>query len=230
MSHRNRSMDHIIEQIDEILPKLDEEQLKEVLKHVERCDGKKKKSKHKGLKRISLEKLESIANINLSYVIEMLNSTAMRQSDSQSENEERIENNAFLESFLIHARILIEFLYHGPTDEDTILAEHYVDNWKTYKGRADLLSINYLNNEKRRMNKLLAHLTEEGSMSEGEHKKWDRMRICNEINKGIIFFLDAPGNKISEEVKSQIRESTGPKGLPYDRGFKGVIGATGPFN
>lgn len=170
------------------------------------------------------ERLERIAKNNLSYVIRMLNSTATLQSDST------IENYAFLESFLIHARILIEFLYRGPTKKDTILAEDYVDNWKTYKGGADQLSIKYLNFEKRRMNKLLAHLTEEGSMSEGEHKKWDRMRICNEINKGIIFFLDAPGNKISEEVKSQIRESTGPKGVPYDHGFKGVIGATGPFS
>lgn len=228
MSHRNRSMDHIIEQIDEILPRLDVGQLTKVLKHVEGYDGKK--SKHKGPISISPKTLESIAENNLSYVIWMLNSTAMHQSDSQSKDEKRIENNAFLESFLVHARILIEFLYHGPTDEDTILAEHYVKNWDTYKNEDDQPSTEYLKDEKRRMDKLLAHLTEKGSMSKGEHKKWKRRKICDEINKKIIYFLDAPDNKISEEIKSQIRASTGPQGLPHDDRSKVAIGVTGQSN
>ena len=67
-------------------------------------------------------------------------------------------------------------------------------------------------------------------MWEKELKIWERRKICDEINKKIIDFLDAPDNKISDEVKSQIRALTGPQGPPYDGESKGVIGATGPFN
>lgn len=58
------------------------------------------------------------------YVIWMLNQTATLSAEPDSP-----ENNAYIESFVIHARILIEFRYGRPNDKDTILAANYVDGW-----------------------------------------------------------------------------------------------------
>lgn len=72
---------------------------------------------------MSREELENVAKNNLWYVIWMLNVTATLE-----DKRDKAKDNAYIESFVIHARILITFLHDKPNGQDTILAADYVDN------------------------------------------------------------------------------------------------------
>ena len=160
-------------------------------------------TKKKSRKPISPEALEK-ATGNLWYVVCMLNKmptlTTMYKSNSP-------EYNAFIESFVIHARILIEFLYGKPHHEDTIYASDYVDNWwdNYIKKGKPLEKTDTLREVEKKADKLAAHLTL--TASEHEVYNWDRITICNEINKKLLGFLDSAkdNTRISEEAKSAIR-------------------------
>jgi len=152
-------------------------------------------------KNITPEKLEIAAKKNLWYVIWMLNKTASLTAEPYSP-----ENNAYIESFVIHARILIEFLYGKPHHEDTIYASDYVDNWwdNYIKKGKPLEKTDTLREVEKKADKLAAHLTL--TASEHEVYNWDRITICNEINKKLLGFLDSAkdNTRISEEAKSAI--------------------------
>jgi hypothetical protein len=178
-------------------------------------------------KRMASDDLEKIARDNLSYVIWMLNQTAILFDKPKSP-----KNNAYIESFVIHARILIEFLYGKPNKKDTILAANYVDDWwANYisKGKP-LEKSEFLKNIEIKADKMAAHLTEAGSNYSDKDREWDRTKIRDEINKIILGFLNAvPDTLISERTKSEIRKHISPLDLsnePYDIALG--TGATGP--
>ena len=148
------------------------------------------------------EELEKLAE-NLYYVIWMLNGTATLEACPKSVDKV-LEDNAFLESFLVHTRILIEFFYGFSNNKDTVLASNFVDNWENYRDSDDRLTIGCLDGIRNRAHKLLAHLTKEGSLSNDQYRRWDRIEIRDEVNKRIKYFLDVPGNKIPDDTKSKI--------------------------
>jgi hypothetical protein len=151
-------------------------------------------------KPISPEKLKNVAKKNLWYVICMLNKTATLTAEPNSP-----ENNAYIESFVIHARILIEFLYGRPIKKDTIYAADYVDHWwDNYIGKGKPLEkTDLLRDVEINANKLAAHLTLVGS--ENEVYKWNRVKIRDEINKEISEFLKkVPETTISKDIKEKI--------------------------
>jgi LPS O-antigen subunit length determinant protein (WzzB/FepE family) len=171
-------------------------------------------TKKKSRKPISPEALEK-ATGNLWYVVCMLNKmptlTTMYKSNSP-------EYNAFIESFVIHARILIEFLHSDQKTDDTILASDYCENWKkSWKKDDFLLKI------KRKINKMGAHLTETGVMT--EDKAWLMGRIRDELNKEIEEFLDDKNTKITEDRKREIKSIMN---IPQIQVHMSAIGATGP--
>ena len=187
--------------------------------------------------RASQEKLQKIAENNLKYVIWMLNETAILSDKPKS-----AKNNAYIESFVIHARILIEFLYGKPDKRDTILAANYVENWGdnyTNKGKP-LEESKFLENIKIKAHKMAAHLTEAGS--DCPDREWNRIEIRDEINKIILGFLEAVpddstiSKKTKGEIKEIIRATNGPKGPASDINaaeinitqLTGITGATGP--
>jgi hypothetical protein len=156
----------------------------------------------------------------------MLNKTATLKAEPNSP-----ENNAYIESFVIHARILIEFLYGYPIEKDTIYAADYVDHWwDNYIGDGKPLEkTDLLRDVGKNANKLAAHLTLVGS--ENEVYNWDRVKIRDEINKKISDFLkNVPETTISKEIKEIIENvmtAPGPSGSSHELEVS-CIGATGP--
>lgn len=151
------------------------------------------------------------ATENLRYVVMMLNqmSTLISRPNSVP------QYNAFIESFVIHARILIEFL-HGDKQYDTFFASDYCSNWsKPLKDRDYLLEI------KRKANRMGAHLTATGVMA--DNKDWPVTEIRDTLNKEIEEFLDNENTRITEETKKAIKEVMISQ-IP----FMHVTGATGP--
>jgi hypothetical protein len=176
---------------------------------------------------MSPEELENVAKNNLYYVIWMLNKTATLKAKTYSP-----ENNAYIESFVIHARILITFLHDKPKKgDDTILAANYVNKWNKPLNEGDfLLKI------KRKANKMGAHLTEAGVNI--TDKDWPRMEILKQINEEFSEFLKkVPDTTISKETKEKIIKviaKAGPS-TPYDildgpreASGSGATGSTGP--
>ncbi|MCD4752722.1 MAG: hypothetical protein K8R40_06605 [Anaerolineaceae bacterium] len=86
-------------------------------------------------------------------------------------------NNALVESFLIHTRLLIEFLYKVRSCyDDDIFAIHFYSSpteWKEGIGNKS----KYLNNLKKQIDKRVAHLTNIRNINE----TWNYPRIRDEI-------------------------------------------------
>ena len=190
--------------------------------------------------RKSSDDLKIIAENQLKYVIWMLNETATLSAKPNSP-----ENNAYIESFVIHARMLIEFLYGESNRNDDIRAADYVDGWwdNYISKNKPLEKSEFIKNIKKKANLMAAHLTKAGSMYSDKDKEWDRIRIRDDINKIILKFLEAvpDDSTISREtklkIKSIINDASGPKGLPPDSimasglnatELTGITGATGP--
>jgi hypothetical protein len=76
---------------------------------------------------------------------------------------------------------------------------------------------------KRKINKMGAHLTETGVMT--EDKAWLMGRIRDELNKEIEEFLDDKNTKITEDRKREIKSIMN---IPQIQVHMSAIGATGP--
>ncbi len=110
----------------------------------------------------------------LNYERDMLRATAMALASGIIENS--LALNALLESFLIHARLLIEFLY-GPHKRDDLRPGDWLDPdaWgRTCGEESRLLKGTYED-----ANKYLAHLT--ATRLNQEKKTWDYPAILREI-------------------------------------------------
>lgn len=84
------------------------------------------------------------------YELQMLVHTADAFPGGQRLIESVADRNVFLESFLIHARVVDEFLRSTPTRDD-VTAEHYLPGWR---GRSILTDV-----ERIAIDKQVAHLT-----------------------------------------------------------------------
>src|SRR5690606_16936880 len=128
--------------------------------------------------RKSSDDLKIIAENQLKYVIWMLNETATLSAKPNSP-----ENNAYIESFVIHARMLIEFLYGESNRNDDIRAADYVDGWwdNYISKNKPLEKSEFIKNIKKKANLMAAHLTKAGSMYSDKDKEWDRIRIRDDI-------------------------------------------------
>ena len=96
--------------------------------------------------------------------------------------------NALLESFVIHVRALMDFLYNDNPQPDDVIAEDYfssADEWR--KMRPELTEL--LKLSKRRAGKEVAHLTYARLEVTPETKPWPFVQIANEITSVINVFL-----------------------------------------
>jgi len=110
------------------------------------------------MKRIE-EELREAAN-HVDYEVQMLDAMALLLSSARGPTAmEKAVANACLESFVLHVRNLIDFLYPPASPKpDDILSDHYVRDegkWQTCRPpRTSLLA-----DAETRVNKLAAHLT-----------------------------------------------------------------------
>jgi hypothetical protein len=103
----------------------------------------------------SVEKLQT-ASEHLSYELWMFNSLA--QAMVSGVFGQSALNNAILESFTFHARILLDFLYAENPRLDDVIAEHYFDspaNWSAIRPNKSEL----LKGVHKRVGQEVAHLT-----------------------------------------------------------------------
>ncbi len=94
--------------------------------------------------------------------------------------------NALLESFLIHARVLFDFLYASDPRRDDVTAEHYAAGWE---GKRPGASQNLLE-LKRRVNKEVAHISYVRLERPTEAEKhWEFAQIAKEMCQLLLAFL-----------------------------------------
>lgn len=96
--------------------------------------------------------------------------------------------NVMLESFLVHARAIIDFLYLDKSNyDDDIFAADYFSKpgeWKKLRGEKTTL----IKETKTRANKMLAHISLYRRAVTPEAKGWEVVRIAGEIDRVLQVF------------------------------------------
>jgi len=130
----------------------------------------------------------------LEYERNMLRNTAMALASGIIENH--LILNTFVESFLIHARLLIGFLY-GPYNKDDLRPEDWLapEEWSRMRGdKSDLLQETYND-----AHKYLAHLT---ATRLNRKKIWK----CPEILREIETLLDKFFKQLQEASSGEVKK------------------------
>jgi hypothetical protein len=132
------------------------------------------------------------------YEIKMLNDVA----DEIPNYPKGVIHDALVESFVIYARVLIDFLYGHPNKDPQkhdIIAREFIDSSTSWPSESpeDLKEV------KKRADKLAAHLTCDRVIQYRYDKGWQITQIRNRLNE---IFDDwqkkVPPDKIGEELKS----------------------------
>lgn len=142
---------------------------------------------------------------HLRYEIGMFVETATVLAQIMPTQVPKVIKNALVESFAIHVRNLIEFLYlpANPKSDD-VTADHYVDNipaWHAARGKMpkDLVRA------KRRANKQIAHLTRARYQGQARQKQWNLLRLRDLLVPRLKKFArHASPRKIAPVVRSLI--------------------------
>lgn len=111
-------------------------------------------------------------------------------------------NNAALESFTLHARALLDFLYAEKPQADDVIAEDYFDEpsqWLTVRPeKTETLKVIH-----KRVGKEVAHLTYARLEVTAETKQWLFIQIANEINSAFDAFLkNVAENRLGSSLSS----------------------------
>ena len=117
-------------------------------------------------------------------------------------------NNALLESFTIHARILLDFLYAAKPQRDDVIAEDFFPEpsawYDSRLKKSDLLASVH-----RRVAKEVAHLTYARQEVTPDTKPWAFVQIANEVNAAFGAFLSiVPINHLGDKWKDLKRQRT----------------------
>jgi hypothetical protein len=97
-------------------------------------------------------------------------------------------HNALIESFVIHVRALIDFLYPNRPKADAVIAADFFNTQKEWdKLRPDQSKI--LKKAKRRAHKEVAHLSYDRQKVTMEEKGWNFLEISLEIQEVMKIFL-----------------------------------------
>jgi hypothetical protein len=132
--------------------------------------------------------------------------------------------NAYLESFVLHVRNLIEFYSRSEDTNHYIVAEHYVSDVNKWKGRPDFTPL--LEDANRRVNNFATHLTYNRLTW---RKDWEFAAIAADLEKVRICFLDhlPPDRKDWFEL-AETQGPEGPTGTTNPSVVKGWTGPPGP--
>lgn len=154
------------------------------------------------------EVLLAYADEHLTYEIQMFVGTALFLVNSNKTSDKRIGgvvNNALLESFLIHMRNLIEFLYPQQIKADDVTIEDYLSK-KVISDHLPIINKSLIL-YRERAHKEIAHLTTKRYTKPIE-KEWSFMQIGHEIlgifNTILAYF---PGEKISTAAISLLSKT-----------------------
>ena len=154
-------------------------------------------------KQRSNEELQDASN-HLHYEVWMLNSLA--QAIASGIANQGWLTNALLESFVVHVRGVMDFLYNDAPQNDDVAAQDFfasADTWTSVRpGLSELLS-----KAKKRAGKEIAHLTYARLAVTPDTKPWPFVAIANEITSVMKIFLQ---NVPKEKLGSQWQRDTAP--------------------
>ena len=140
------------------------------------------------------------ASDHLHYEYWMLHSTAAGLESGIA--DQVLLKNALIESFVVHVRAMIDFLYpNGPKNDAVIAADYFRAQGEWEKLRPDQSEI--LKKAKKRADKEIAHLTYARQYVSKEKKGWHCLKISHEI-QGItdIFLSNIDKNKLGDRWNS----------------------------
>lgn len=142
------------------------------------------------------EELKSMS-VHLMYEYAMLDGLARKLAKGE---DEELVNNALLEAFLIHTRVLLEFFFPAHVREGDVVASDYLGSekaWETIRGDlpGELVEI------RKRVGKEVAHLTLQRLRIPPDEKRWNFLAIAAAIGGILEKFASAvdPG-LISDEA------------------------------
>jgi hypothetical protein len=145
------------------------------------------------------------ASEHLHYELGMLNSVA--QAMVMNFAGAGVLNNAMLESFAVHVRSLIFFLFTENAKPDDVLAIHFVSDPAAFETARGVKS-EILKNGQSRAGKEVAHLTYERLKVTAETKPWRFVEIATELNRVMKIFLQhADQSKLSERWAAATKHS-----------------------
>lgn len=147
---------------------------------------------------VSVESLKKMSYDHLSYEIEMFTSTIGRMARYQLDV---LERNVMLESFLLHARCLFDFLYpSSDTRPDDVIADDFFQDPSVFRGKipTSLPIETYL---KHRTGKEIAHLTYDRLKVTPEKKVWQ----VGEVHDQIVGVLETFFACLTEEQRGWFR-------------------------
>jgi hypothetical protein len=131
------------------------------------------------------EELIEAAN-HLHYEIWMFKSLARALGTGAFRNS--VINNALLESFTVHARILLDFLFADKPKEDDVIAEDFFkdpDEWRiARRSKSETLQKVH-----KRVGKEVAHLTYARQKVTSQTKPWPFMEIAKDTSEVFSLFL-----------------------------------------
>jgi hypothetical protein len=130
--------------------------------------------------------LEKASN-HLHYEFWMFNTTA--QAHASGISKEGWITNALLESFVIHVRGLMDFLYNDNPRPDDVVAQDYfntLEEWKKLRPQQSPV----LEHAKQRAGKEVAHLAYERLNVTPETKPWFFLEISKEVSEVMNVFLE----------------------------------------
>lgn len=150
----------------------------------------------------SPEQLKKISEEHLYYEMWMFFSVAEAIEKFQHADPQlnQIIKNALIESFAIHTRNLIDFLYPRSRRNDDITALDFFDKPMEWEEKRGELS-DTIEKARKRADKEIAHLTKKRISGTPPEKSWGVVEIMKEINDKLIVFVEnADPNRLSKEV------------------------------
>ncbi len=133
----------------------------------------------------SKEKLKQISH-HLWYEFSMFLALPQELAKNQ---EVEVLSNALIESFAIHVRNLIDFLYKDNSSSDDVFAGDFFKDKKDWiKIRPPITSL--LNKIKKRTNKEASHLTYKRIHVTPEEKKWNFSDITQDMFSAFEVFIE----------------------------------------
>jgi hypothetical protein len=108
--------------------------------------------------------------------------------------EEVIEASVLVECFLLHSRVLRDFLCRSKHKIDDVTAADFVSGWSC----PPVSDYYTLDRERERLDKALAHLTATRLQYDSSGKEWDLVAIREELENIIRRFLNSlPTDKVA---------------------------------
>lgn len=147
------------------------------------------------------------ASEHLHYEFAMLVGTARGLASAVAGDS--VLNNALLESFTLHARALLAFLYADRPRADDVMAEDFVADWVSNRPTepAALAQIQF------RVGKEIAHLTYERLSVTDEAKHWQFVEVAETMSRVMTaFVLLAPDSSLGPkmtQLKASLESSGG---------------------